>query len=87
MRQKILIFAGILGFILGVIFMLQGLGVIRYPADSFMIDNRVWITRGGIIAFRQFSFQLGLDRLDQVIAFQLWMLLGIQRIRQIFANA
>lgn len=51
MRQQILIFAGILGFIAGVIFMLQGLGVIRYPADSFMIDNRVWITRGGILAF------------------------------------
>jgi hypothetical protein len=51
MRQKILIFAGILGFILGVVFMLQGLGIIRYPADSFMIDNRVWITRGGVLAF------------------------------------
>ena len=50
MRQNILIFAGILGFILGVIFMLQGLGIIRYPADSAMIDNRVWITRGGVLA-------------------------------------
>lgn len=51
MRQKILILAGILGFIFGMVFMLQGLGVIRYPADSFMIDNRVWITRGGVLAF------------------------------------
>lgn len=51
MRQQILIFAGILGFIAGCVFMLQGLGVIRYPADSFMVDNRVWITRGGILAF------------------------------------
>lgn len=51
MRQQILIFAGILGFIAGIVFMLQGLGVIRYPADSFMIDNRVWITRGGVLAF------------------------------------
>lgn len=50
MRQNILIFAGILGFIFGVIFMLQGLGIIRYPADSFMVDNRVWVTRGAILA-------------------------------------
>jgi hypothetical protein len=27
------------------------LGVIKYPASSFMVDNHVWITRGGIIAF------------------------------------
>ena len=51
MRQQLLIFAGILGFIAGMVFMLQGLGVIRYPSDSFMVDNRVWITRGGILAF------------------------------------
>jgi ABC-type antimicrobial peptide transport system permease subunit len=51
MRQQLLIFAGIIGFIAGMVFMLQGLGVIRYPADSFMIDNRVWITRGGTLAF------------------------------------
>ncbi|MCW3847638.1 hypothetical protein OF829_10320 [Sphingomonas sp. LB-2] len=51
MRQQILIFAGIIGFIAGMIFMLQGLGVIRYPPSSFMVDNHVWITRGGILAF------------------------------------
>ncbi len=51
MRQQILIFAGIIGFIAGMIFMLQGLGVIRYPASSAMIDNRIWITRGGTLAF------------------------------------
>ena len=51
MRQQILIFAGIIGFIAGMIFMLQGLGVIRYPASSFMVDNHIWISRGGILAF------------------------------------
>lgn len=50
MRQKILIFGGILGFIFGVVFMLQGFGIIRYPASSFMIDNHVWVIRGAIIA-------------------------------------
>jgi hypothetical protein len=51
MRQNLLIFAGILGFIFGMVFMLQGLGVIRYPVTSTMIDNHVWVTRGGILAF------------------------------------
>lgn len=51
MRQNLLIFAGILGFIFGTAFMLQGLGIIRYPVSSPMIDNHVWITRGGILAF------------------------------------
>lgn len=51
MRQNLLIFAGILGFLFGMVFLLQGLGIIRYPPDSSMIDNRIWITRGGILAF------------------------------------
>lgn len=50
MRRNILIFAGTLGFILGVLFALQGLRVLPYPADSFMVGNRDWVLRGGIIA-------------------------------------
>lgn len=50
MRHSILTFIGILAVIFGLIFMLQGLGVIRYPASSFMVDNSVWVMRGGIIA-------------------------------------
>ena len=51
MRKSILIFAGILGFIFGMIFMLQGLNVIRYPVGGEMVGNHIWITRGGILAF------------------------------------
>lgn len=50
MRQNILIFTGILGILAGVLFMLQGAGIVRAPVDSFMIDNRDWIWRGAIIA-------------------------------------
>jgi cytochrome c biogenesis protein CcdA len=50
MRQNILIFAGILGFIAGVLFMLQGLGIVRWPVTSTMIDSQVWIIRGGVLA-------------------------------------
>lgn len=50
MRQNILIFAGILGFIFGVVFLLQGLGVLTYPAGSQMVGNQDWVLRGAIIA-------------------------------------
>lgn len=50
MRQNILIFAGILGILFGVLFMLQGLGVVRWPASSSMIDQRVWLWRGLVLA-------------------------------------
>ncbi len=50
MRQNILILIGILGFIAGLVFMLQGLGVLRAPISSPMIDSQTWVVRGGIIA-------------------------------------
>ncbi|MEI9850685.1 MAG: hypothetical protein WDN24_07275 [Sphingomonas sp.] len=50
MRQNILIFGGILAFLLGILFLLQGLGVVRWPETSMMIDQRVWAYRGGALA-------------------------------------
>ena len=50
MRQNLLIFAGILALVLGTLFLLQGFGVIRWPASSMMIDQRVWALRGGVLA-------------------------------------
>lgn len=50
MRQNILILAGILGLVAGIVFMLQGLGILQAPASSPMIGNQSWVIRGGIIA-------------------------------------
>lgn len=50
MRQNLLIFAGIVGTIFGILFMLQGLGIVRWPASSTMIDQRVWLWRGLALA-------------------------------------
>lgn len=50
MRQNLLIFAGIAAILFGVLFMLQGLGVVRWPASSMMIDQRVWLWRGLVLA-------------------------------------
>lgn len=50
MRQTILILIGIFGFIAGMVFMLQGLGVLHAPVSSPMIGSQTWAVRGGIIA-------------------------------------
>ncbi len=49
MRQNILIFGGILLVLFGALFLLQGLNVIRWPADSFMLGKQVWIIRGAVM--------------------------------------
>lgn len=48
--RTLLTFVGVLALVAGLVFMLQGFGVIRYPTSSMMIDNSVWITRGAVIA-------------------------------------
>jgi hypothetical protein len=37
-------------FAMGVLWALQGAGVIRWPAESFMIDARPWIYYGAATA-------------------------------------
>ncbi|NJC32994.1 hypothetical protein GGR88_000468 [Sphingomonas jejuensis] len=51
MRTKtILSSAGIVLAIVGLFFLAQGRGWIRWPAESFMIGSQQWITNGSIIA-------------------------------------
>lgn len=50
MLRKVLIVAGVLAILFGGLFFLQGLGVVRWPSESFMIDRRVWVLRGAIVA-------------------------------------
>ncbi|UZK67120.1 hypothetical protein [Sphingomonas sp. M1-B02] len=50
MIRTLLLLAGILAFLFGILFLLQGLGVIRWPLSSMMIDNQVWVVRGGVLA-------------------------------------
>ena len=35
---------------MGVLWALQGAGIIRWPAESFMVDDRPWIYYGGATA-------------------------------------
>lgn len=46
MRQNLLIFAGIAAVLFGVLFMLQGAGIVNWPQSSTMLGERVWLWRG-----------------------------------------
>jgi len=39
-----------LAVVLGLFWMVQGLGLVRWPAESFMIGTREWIVRGAMLA-------------------------------------
>ena len=49
MKQAILII-GVIALLIGLLWIGQGLGVIRWPASSFMIDVRPWAIRGAALA-------------------------------------
>jgi hypothetical protein len=41
---------GILALLMGLLWIGQGFGVIRWPASSFMIDVTAWAVRGAVLA-------------------------------------
>ena len=41
--------AGIAAAAMGLLWIGQGTGLIPWPASSFMIDQRPWVTRGAIL--------------------------------------
>ncbi|MBN8807216.1 MAG: hypothetical protein J0I47_03110 [Sphingomonas sp.] len=43
-------FVGILCVAFGMLFFLQGAGVVHWPASSFMLDQRIWMVWGAVIA-------------------------------------
>lgn len=50
--RPLLIAAGCLAMLAGLLFMAQGSGLFPYPASSFMIDQSAWIWRGlGLAVF------------------------------------
>jgi len=49
-RRRILIVIGLAAFAMGMLWIGQGLGYVRWPRSSFMIDQQPWITRGTALA-------------------------------------
>ena len=45
-----LLVAGILALLMGLLWIGQGLGYVHWPPSSFMLDQRPWATRGGLLA-------------------------------------
>ena len=48
--RPILIAVGLVLAGIGALFLLQGRGIVRWPADSFMIGEQAWVTYGAVIA-------------------------------------
>ena len=48
--RPVLIAAGIVMALMGLLWIGQGLGYVHWPASSFMLDQRPWATRGAVLA-------------------------------------
>ena len=48
--KSLLLLIGVLAVAAGTLFVGQGLGYVRWPAESFMIDQTIWVYYGGAIA-------------------------------------
>lgn len=46
----IMLVIGTLAVLMGLLFVGQGLGIVRWPASSFMIDVTAWAVRGCVLA-------------------------------------
>jgi uncharacterized membrane protein len=61
--RPVLIALGVLLFLIGLLWIGQGLGYIHWPRSSFMLDQRVWADRGTIAAVIGLSLILAARRL------------------------
>jgi hypothetical protein len=50
MKATVFLLLGLIVTAAGVLFALQGAGIIRWPAESFMIGTRNWVEYGIVIA-------------------------------------
>lgn len=48
--RPVLLAAGVVATLMGLLWIGQGLGYIRWPASSFMIDDRTWTNNGVVLA-------------------------------------
>lgn len=48
--RPVLLVVGVLATLMGLLWIGQGLGYIKWPASSFMIDDRTWSNNGVVLA-------------------------------------
>ncbi len=54
--KKLFLIIGILIFAMGILWLGQGLGYIRWPSTSFMLSNHKWAYYGGGLAIVGLAF-------------------------------
>jgi len=47
--RAFMVIFGLLAILFGLLFTLQGLGIVHWPRSSFMLDDRSWAVRGAIM--------------------------------------
>jgi hypothetical protein len=47
--RVLMVVIGVLAVLFGLLFTLQGLGIVHWPRRSFMLDDTSWAWRGGIM--------------------------------------
>lgn len=50
MRTAVIFIAGVFLLLQGVLYALQGAGIVAWPRESFMVNNHDWVIRGGVMA-------------------------------------
>lgn len=65
MKARLLSSLGALATAFGILFALQGAGIVRWPAESFMVDTRNWIAYGLAIAAIGIGLMLAAWRMRQ----------------------
>ena len=48
--RRLLLIVGTIAAVVGMFWVGQGTGVIRWPASSFMVDDYVWVVNGAVVA-------------------------------------
>lgn len=48
--RRVLLIAGAIAAFVGLFWLGQGMGIIRWPASSFMIDQYLWVVTGSVVA-------------------------------------
>jgi hypothetical protein len=46
--RTLMVVIGLLAIAFGLLFTLQGFGIVHWPRSSFMLDDRSWAVRGAI---------------------------------------
>ena len=47
--RLLMVVIGVAALLAGLLFTLQGLGIVHWPRSSFMIEDRSWAVRGGVL--------------------------------------